>query len=73
MRILPCIRYVVTAIILFSAGPVMACGVCGNNYTEAEVKAYTVITALLAMGPILGFIGLGIWFFRVYRQRGPSL
>ncbi len=56
------VKYLLVLLALFSAEFANACGVCGNNYTEAEVKAYTVITALLAMGPILGFLGLGIWF-----------
>ncbi len=66
------LKYVLVAVALFCSKAVVACGVCGNNYTEAEVKAYTVITALLAMGPILGFLGLGLWFFLVYRHRKPS-
>lgn len=43
-----------------------ACSVCGADYTEAEIKAYTFITFMLMFLPIGAFGFLGIWLGRKY-------
>ena len=43
-----------------------ACSVCGADYTEEEVKAYTFITFLLILLPLGSFAFLGIWIGRKY-------
>jgi len=45
-----------------------ACSVCGTDYSEDEVKAYTFITFLLILLPIGSFAFLGIWIGRKYMQ-----
>ena len=43
-----------------------ACSVCGTDYTDEEIKAYTFITFLLMLLPIGAFGFLGIWIGRKY-------
>jgi len=61
------IKYLIILFFVCSASVADACSVCNSDYSEAEVKAYSVITALLAMMPILGMLGLGFWLYRRYR------
>jgi succinate dehydrogenase hydrophobic anchor subunit len=43
-----------------------ACSVCGTDYTEKEIQAYTFITFLLMLLPIGAFGFLGLWIGRKY-------
>ena len=45
-----------------------ACSVCGSDYSEEQVKAYTFITFLLILLPISSFAFLGIWLGRKYKH-----
>lgn len=43
-----------------------ACSVCGADYTDEQVKAYTFVTFMLILLPIGSFAFLGIWLGRKY-------
>lgn len=57
---------ILTILLLFGFRLMHACSVCGTDYSEEEVKAYTFITFLLILLPISSFAFLGIWLGRKY-------
>ena len=59
-------KLIFTGILFFAYHLVEACSVCGTDYTDEEIKAYTFITFLLILLPIGSFTFLGIWLGRKY-------
>lgn len=59
-------RSIATLILLCGVYYAQACSVCGTDYTDEEIKAYTFITFLLMFLPIGAFGFLGIWIGRKY-------
>jgi hypothetical protein len=55
-----------TLVFILGAFYARACSVCGTDYTDEEIKAYTFITFLLMLLPIGAFGFLGIWIGRKY-------
>jgi len=60
------LRSIFLIILVFGVQYVRACSVCGADYTDEEIKAYTFITFLLMFLPIGAFGFLGIWIGRKY-------
>jgi hypothetical protein len=60
------IRSITVFILLLGVYYAQACSVCGTDYTDEEIKAYTFITFLLMFLPIGAFGFLGIWIGRKY-------
>lgn len=59
-------RLLLTSLLVMLFRMVEACSVCGTDYTDEEIKAYTFITFLLILLPIGSFAFLGIWIGRKY-------
>ena len=60
------LRSLLILILVLGFQYVRACSVCGADYTDEEIKAYTFVTFLLMFLPI-GAVGfLGIWLGRKY-------
>lgn len=62
------IRSILILVLLMGVQYVKACSVCGTDYTDEEIKAYTFITFLLMFLPIGAFGFLGIWIGRKYMK-----
>lgn len=57
---------ILTVLLLFGFRLLQACSVCGTDYSDEQIKAYTFITFLLILLPIGSFTFLGIWLGRKY-------